>query len=83
MYCFIVCPECGRCIAQVYDLYLAICKKRVEDYLNEYDIDVDPAFISLCELSGLKMGDILYDLGLDSSCCRSHTISQVEFSEYA
>jgi DNA-directed RNA polymerase subunit N (RpoN/RPB10) len=82
MYCFIVCPECGKCLAQLYDLYLAMRKDRIEEFLGEDMIEIDPFFISILETNGLKVGDILGDLGITNTCCQGHMISQVEISEY-
>ena len=82
MYCFIICPECGKCLANLYDLYLAMRKDRIEDFLGEDLIDINPYFISILETNGLKVGDILDDLNITKQCCRGHMIAQVEISEY-
>lgn len=82
MYCFIICPECGQCLAQVYDLYMIMRKDRMDEFLGENLGDIDPYFISILETNGLKVGDILDDLGVAKGCCRGHMIAQVEISSY-
>lgn len=82
MYCFIVCPECGKCLAHLYDLYLAMRKDRIIEFIGEEFDDINPFFISILETEGLKVGDILDDLGINKGCCRGHMIAQVEISEY-
>lgn len=82
MYCFIICPECGQCLAQVYDLYMIMRKDRMDEFLGENLGDTDPYFISILETNGFKVGDILDDLGVAKGCCRGHMIAQVEISSY-
>jgi DNA-directed RNA polymerase subunit N (RpoN/RPB10) len=82
MYCLVVCPECGKCLACLYDLFLLMRQDRICKFLGETHVDLDPAFLSICESQGLKLGDILDDLGLKTICCRGHMIAQVEISEY-
>lgn len=80
MYCYIVCPECGKCLAHVYDLYLAMKQARLEEFLQDDLNDINPIYLNIFNLNGVKLGDILDDLAIRLDCCRTHMISQVEFS---
>ena len=81
MYCYIVCPECGYCLAHVYDLYLAMKKDRVEEYLQDQFDDIDPRYLNIYGMDGFKLGDILDDLNVRLQCCRTHMMAQVEIRE--
>lgn len=81
MYPLIICPECGKPIAQVYDLYRAMRTDRIRDFLGEEYVDVDPTLLAILDTKGLELGDILDLLNL-IECCRIHTITQVEIKEY-
>lgn len=78
----ILCPECGKCLACLYDLFLQMRQEKICEFLGETHVDVDPTFLSICESEGLQLGDILDKLGLETDCCRGHMIAQVEISEY-
>ncbi len=81
MYCIIVCPECGKCLACVYDIFMKMRRDRIEEHLQESFVDIDPFFLQLYEMQGVKFGDILDDLNIKVMCCRVHMIAQVEIRE--
>lgn len=81
MYCYIVCPECGYCLAHVFGLYLAMKKKKLEEYLKEHFDDIDPQYLNMHGLYDFKLGDVLDDLQIRLDCCRTHMLAQVEIRE--
>jgi DNA-directed RNA polymerase subunit N (RpoN/RPB10) len=76
MYPLVVC-YCGRSLADLFDLFIELRKRKLQASFG--DRDIDPDVLAFSDTLQVKTGDILDKLNLRLDCCRGHMISQVEF----
>ena len=80
MYPLILC-YCGRCLSDIYDLYMELRTRRFATAYAGLGMDIDPVQIAITGEIDISMGDDLDKLNLHCDCCRSHILTQVQFKE--
>lgn len=78
MYPYIICYSCGYCIGAVYDAFIAMKQAEIERQMKAKGRVILPEMMALAELN-IELGSILDALCIESTCCRAHIMTQVEF----
>lgn len=76
MTCFILCPECGECLGEVFQFYNVVksnyTKKMVHFDASKADIKSD---------FSLKFDFIMNAIQIKKQCCRMHILGYVDFDD--
>lgn len=80
MYPYIRC-FCSRSLGDKYELFKVMRLERYRDYFERTGIRVSPNNIPLADNVRVEVGDILDQLGLTVTCCRTRMITQVEYED--
>ena len=80
MYPLILC-YCGRCLSDIYDLYLELRNRRFATAYSALGMDIDPVQIAISGELDVSMEEDLDKLNLHLDCCRVHILTQVQFKE--
>lgn len=81
MYPYILC-YCGRCLSDIYDLFIAMKLDKYEAAYEKLGENIDPVIIATSEAIQIDISDIFEALHLDLDCCRGRMQTQVMFSTY-
>lgn len=80
MYPVIVCSSCGRCLGDIYVLWMEMRKDELGRVFGNDYREIDPVFVSTMDIDA-PMEKILDALNLRMLCCRAILLSQIRFSE--
>lgn len=77
MFPFIVC-FCGRSIGDLYDAFKHMRQKIYMEKLA----GIAPEMVAITEVEDVSLKEVLDQLGLHMTCCRTHILTQTEFKTY-
>lgn len=81
MYTYIRC-YCGRPLGDLWELFKAMRIRAYMKYFEDLGIDISPDRIPISEDIKVELRDVFEQLNIHVPCCKSHLLTQVEFTEY-
>lgn len=69
MYEYVLCPSCGTCIGEIYEIFQLMKEKKIKEYYK--DNKTSPDLITFDTNTNVDLTDIFKLLHINNFCCRA------------